>query len=278
VRADLHIHSSYSDSDYSPQDIFAKAKKEGLGCIAITDHDTLAAFPEAYALGETCGIECISGIEISAEKEGLEIHILGYCVDHTNERFLEALRGVREIRRKRIFSMAEKISSLGMVIDMGEFSKTIEGKVPTRLHLALYMVKMRFVPNLWEAFKRYLSPGNPAYVGRFRFSVEEAIRLINNAGGVAVLAHPHFLPYKKWLGEFIAQGLGGIEVAYPKYTPRTICRYSLVAEEFGIVKCGGSDSHGNFKEFTDIGGVTIPYEWVQGVKDAARRAFHQENI
>ena len=174
--------------------------------------------------------------------------------------------------------MGERVTSLGMKVDINELLNKVKDRMPTRLHLAVYMEEKGFVSSVWEAFVKYLSVGKPAYVGRFKLSVEEAIEMIVSAGGVPVLAHPHFLPDEKWIEEFAQKGIRGIEVIYPKYTPEKIARYSRIAENLGLLKSGGSDCHGKYKRFTRIGGVIIPYRWVEDLKNERRRIFHAESI
>ncbi|MCD6228231.1 MAG: PHP domain-containing protein [Candidatus Omnitrophica bacterium] len=277
-KADLHIHSHYSDSDLSIQEIFNQAKEKGINSLAITDHDTTEGTEEAINLSKTYGIEFIEGIELSAEYNNAEIHILGYFIDSANKSLVKALENVKDLRKERLIKMAEKINSLGGKVDIDELISRINEKVATRLHLALYMVKKRQVTSIWEAFRKYLSFGRPAYIARIKFSVKEAITLIKEAGGLAVLAHPHFLPSKEWIAKFRQWGLDGIEVKYPRYTPSMIEQFSQIAEKFELLKSGGSDSHGSYKEFTGVGKVWIPYSWVEKLKNAKRNLLYKENI
>ncbi|MCD6583848.1 MAG: PHP domain-containing protein [Candidatus Omnitrophica bacterium] len=277
-KADLHIHSYYSDSDLSIQEIFNQAKKKGIDALSITDHDTVQGIEEALSLSKIYDIEFIEGIELSAEYNNAEIHILGYFIDSTNKSLIEALDNVKDLRKERLIKMAEKINSLGGKVDIDELISRINEKIATRLHLALYMVEKGEVASIWEAFRKYLSFGRPAYIARIKFSVREAIALIKEAKGLAVLAHPHFLPSKEWIEKFSQWGLDGIEVRYPRYTPSIVEQFSQIAERLGLLKSGGSDSHGSYKEFTSIGEVWIPYTWVERLKNVKRDLLYKENI
>jgi len=276
--ADLHIHSIYSDSDFHLEEIFRKAKDRNLSCISITDHDTIQGLKKAKQLSFTFGIELLEGVELSAQRADVEIHILGYLIDYQEKNLIGTLDNIKDIRKERLLKMVSKLESLGIKIDTQELIEKIKEAVPTRLHVALYMVQKNYVSSIWDAFKKYLSYGKPAYISGFRYSVREVIRIIKEAGGLAFLAHPHFLPDKNWIREFADFGLDGIEVVYPKYSQELILRYKKLADNYGLLKSGGSDCHGSYKEFTSIGQINIPYEWVQKMKDVKYQICHKKNF
>lgn len=265
-KCDLHIHSIFSDSDATIEDIFKKAKEKKLSAIAIADHDTIEGLPWAKHASNIYNIELIEAIELSAQKDNIEVHVLGYLIDSGNTRLQQELAGIRESRKERLVSMIDKLNSLGLKVDSDELISNIKGAIPTRLHLGLYLVKKGFVKSLRQAFDKYLSPGKPGYIARFKYSVKEAIKLIKNYGGLAFLAHPHLLGEQSWIEEFVSYGLDGIEVIYPNFSPARIYSYETIADKFGLLKSGGSDAHGSYKEFTEIGGVSVPYEWVEQIK------------
>ncbi|MCK4809370.1 MAG: PHP domain-containing protein [Candidatus Omnitrophica bacterium] len=277
-KADLHIHSAYSDGSLSIEDIFKQSREKGLRCIAITDHDTVEGALEAEGLTELFGVEFIKGIELSAEYDKTDVHILGYFVDTYNKNLLNELKDMKQFRRERLISMAKKVNSLGGRVDIDELVCQINQKVATRLHLALYMLEKKQVNSVWEAFKKYLSADKSAYVRKSSFSVREAITLIKQADGLAVLAHPHFLPSNGWFKKFVHWGLDGMEVIYPGFSPRVISYYTRLADSLGLFKSGGSDSHGTHKQSTPIGKITIPYSWVETMKDAKRPLLYKENL
>ena len=267
--ADLHIHSCFSDSDLSLEEIFKQAAEIELKCISITDHDTVAGLKKAKTLELTHGIELLQGIEISAHRENVEIHILGYLIDPDNKTLNTILDGIKKIRKERILKMSVKLNNLGMRVDTDELFCRIKDASPTRLHLALYMVEKKYVNYAGEAFKIYLSAGKSAYVPRFRHSVKEIIKIIKDSGGVVFLAHPHILPNPFWIKDFRDWGLDGMEVIYPRYSHKMIDYYDKLADDYGLLKAGGSDSHGSYKKFTSIGRTKILYAWVEKIKAAA---------
>ncbi len=270
-RCDLHIHSNFSDSDAGLETIFKQAKEKGLACIAVTDHDTLDGMNSARAYSKSYGIELIEGFELSAEHKEVEVHILAYFVDPENRELKSELAQVKELRRERLLWMGEKLNSLGVEVDVEELFSKIKVAMPTRLHLALYLLEKGKVKTLRQAFTKYLSPGRPAYRGRFKYSVEEAIQLIRKFGGLSFIAHPHAIPDQSWVEEFISLGVDGLETVYPTMSLAKRLLYRDMAIKFQRLQSGGSDAHGSYKEFVEVGEVSIPYTWVEDMKSRLER-------
>jgi 3',5'-nucleoside bisphosphate phosphatase len=264
--SDLHIHSIFSDSDAEISGIFREARQKQLRCLAITDHDTIGGLASARACGRESGIEVINAIELSAQHDDIQVHVLGYFIDPANKSLLKELGHIKELRTQRLLWMAEKLASLGLNVDSEELFAGIGSTVPTRLHLAMYLVKKNIVRSLREAFKKYLSPGKPAYRSRFKHSVKEAVDIIKKAGGLSVLAHPHIIAQQSLIEEFIDYGLDGLEVVYPTMPSVKSSLYRDLAAKYNLVKTGGSDAHGTYKEYTCVGNVGIEYAWVEEMK------------
>ena len=265
--ADLHIHSVHSDSSLTVREIFQRAKEKDLRCIALTDHDTTAGLGEANQISREYGIELVNGIEFSAKEEDMEVHILGYFINYKDNEFAQRLKSIKKSRKRRLQAMAKKLNSLGLVIDENEFfGQFVKDSMPSRLHLALYLKDKKYLSTIYDAFSRYLSPGKAAYVLNIGFSVKEAVAIIHKAGGLAFLAHPYTLGRDDLIPSFVKYGLDGIEVIYPRLNKKVIMHYAAVADRFGILKSGGSDAHGVYKKYTDVGGTKIPYEWVEEIK------------
>jgi 3',5'-nucleoside bisphosphate phosphatase len=264
---DLHIHSIFSDSDADMASIFNQAVQKQLRCIAITDHDTVSGLRQARTYSEKFGIELIDGIEFSAQHIDREVHVLGYFIDPENKMLIEELGHIKDLRYKRLRWMADKLTSLGLGVSSDELFSQIGDTIPTRLHLAIYLVKKNIVKSLKEAFRKYLSPGKPAYKSRFKHSVSDTAKIIKKAGGVSVLAHPHIISQQSLVEDFIASGVEGLEVVYPSMSAAKSSVYRNLAAKHNLLKSGGSDAHGSYKEFTAIGDVGIDYSWVQEMKD-----------
>ena len=270
--ADLHIHTFYSDSSYSPQEVVDKAKEAGLKCIAVTDHDTVEGLPPTLLAAKSCSIEIVSGIELSCEFKERDIHILGYAFDAENKEFLSHLESIQTSRVKRMEEMVKKLHGFGMrKITLEEVLASAKGKSVGRPHLAALMVARGYVPNMRKAFDKYLADDGPIYVGKYKQTPAEAIQLIRKMGGVSVLAHPMITQVDELISAFVENGLDGLEAYYPN-TPAVITEhYVHLAGKHGLLATGGSDAHGGFKPSTFIGKVKIPYALVEEIKSRARR-------
>ncbi len=266
-RCDLHIHSTHSDSDADIESIFQSASHIQLRCIAITDHDTISGVIAAEPLSVRFGIELINAIEFSAQHKDSEVHILGYFIDPRNPRLARELSSIRELRTERLLWMANKLKALGFGVDAHELFSRIGKTIPTRLHLAMYMLEKGLIGSLREAFQKYLAPGRPAYRSRFKHSVKETVEIIKGCGGLCFIAHPHMIAQQSWIDDFIAVGIDGLELVYPGMTDSLSSLYGNLVMKYNLLRSGGSDAHGSYKEFTQIGGVSIPYEWVQQMKN-----------
>lgn len=272
--ADLHLHTVFSDGTYSPAELISAGAGAGLAAIAVVDHDTVGGIAVTMAEGARSGIEVIPGIELTAEEEGCEIHILGYLIDYRSRPLLEKLEVLKHNRIERIYKILEKLKDKMGVTLMPEavFGIAAKGTVG-RLHVAQAMVKEKIVGSVFEAFKKYIGDKSPAYVLGFRFSPQEAIRLIREAKGIAVLAHPYSLGRDDFIPRFVGYGLMGLEAYYPEHTPGMTSFYLEEAEKYGLLVTGGSDCHGAAKPEVRIGSVKIPYELVERLKDAKSKLY-----
>lgn len=266
--ADLHLHTLFSDSTYTPQELIRKALKQGLAAIAIVDHDTVDGLEPAIEIAESESVEVLPGIELTAEYDGLEIHILGYLIDYKNKGLLDKLDFLKKVRIERIYKITDKLKGIGVGLEAKDvFDIAGQGTVG-RLHIARAMVAKGRVKSIQEAFQKYIGDRCPAYVCGFRFSPIEAINLIKDVGGIPVLAHPYSLNRDELIPQFIDGGLMGLEVYYPEHTQSMINFYLGLARKFNLLVTGGSDCHGNAKPEAKIGSVKIPYELVQKLKAA----------
>lgn len=265
--ADLHLHTFYSDGSLSPSELMQSALRVGLSCIAITDHDTVEGLASAFSL-KPKELELIAGIELSCDWKDREVHILGYFIDYQNQDLLKRLEAIRLQRIERIGLMVDKLKSLGIDVSTDEVLKLSGCGTVGRLHLAKLLLEKNIVSNIREAFVRFIAEGAPAYAGRFRLSLKEAINLLLDCGGVPVLAHPYTLSDDEIIKELVGYGLKGLEVYYPEYTSRHIKRYQTLADTYGLICTGGSDFHGQIKEGIKLGSVRIPYRIVEDLKKA----------
>ncbi|MFH1753155.1 MAG: PHP domain-containing protein [Candidatus Omnitrophota bacterium] len=263
-KADLHVHTYYSDGTFSPEDVVKSAVKRGLAAVAICDHDCTDAIKEAKAIAQKYALEIVPGVEITAEIEGIEVHLLGYFIDVDAESIVSLLKNLRESRVGRIYSMIERLKEHHVDITPAEvFSLSTKGTIG-RLHLATALYNARKVSTMKEAFIKYLADDAPCYVARFCVSPEEAISAILRSGGVPVYAHPGAMGRDDFIPRFLKAGLRGLEVYHADHNRGKREYYSGLAEKYGLLATGGSDSHGDYKG--KIGGTTIPYSLVEGLK------------
>ncbi len=280
---DLHLHTTASDGVLTPSGIVDYAKEKGLKAIAVTDHDTIDGNGEALDEGEKLGLEVIPGVEISAQFDLGSMHILGYFVDIGNRILNEKLSLLQETRAQRNPRMVQKLRELGVEITYDEVEHASGGGQVGRPHFAQVLLQKGYVNTVQEAFDRYLGKGAPAYVDKFRFDPKEAIRLIREAQGIPVLAHPftlHILSaiqLKALLNELIELGLIGIEVYYPEHTEDQISLYESLAEKHRLLVTGGSDYHGIEADKAKIGigwrDMRLSYSMVEAMKAALKVCF-----
>ncbi|MFA5200139.1 MAG: PHP domain-containing protein [Candidatus Omnitrophota bacterium] len=269
--ADLHVHSLASDGTYSAGQLVKESAKCRLSAIAIVDHDTVEMVPEAILEAQSKDLEIIPGIELTAQYENQEIHILGYFVDYLNNVLLDKLKLVQQNRIERVNKIISNLSELGVELNP-ETVFNISGRGTLgRMHIARALVKDGHVSSIPEAFRRYIGDKSPAYVLGFRLLPKDAIKIINDAGGVAVLAHPYMLHNDRMISEFIKDGLQGIEVYYPEHSQSMINFYLDLAKQAGLVITGGSDFHGSAKPGIKLGMAKIPLDLVEKLRMLSRQ-------
>lgn len=267
--ADLHLHSHYSDGTFTPEEIVARARQQNLGAIALTDHDTVEG---CEAVGNECakvGIEFVVGTELTSEHNDHELHILAYFVDPKNERLLREIAKFQIVRQERIREMVAKINALGVPLKAEDVFALANCKSPGRPHVARTLVRYGQCRTLDEAFDRFLKKGRPAWVPKSKMSALEAIELIHQAGGLAVMAHPGLNKTDESIPDLVAAGLDGIECFHTKHPPATAQHYLGMANKYSLLVTGGSDCHGLSKGKPLIGTVRLQREHFDKLKAAA---------
>ncbi|NRS47527.1 PHP domain-containing protein [Brevibacillus sp. HB2.2] len=246
LMADLHTHTKASDGTCEPAENVRLAKEAGLAALAITDHDTVAGIPEAMEAARALGVEIIPGVEVSSVGKGQDIHVLGYFVPYEDPAFEERLFRLRETRHERNQLLIARLQELGIDISLEKVYRRKQGtdKNIGRPHIAEELMELGVVSTIAEAFDKYLGKEGAAYVNPPRIPPQEAITLIKEAGGVAVLAHPGLYDDDELVQELIVFGLDGIEVNHPDNDEVQKMRYSKWAAQYGLVVTGGSDFHG----------------------------------
>ncbi len=268
ARADLHAHTTASDGGYTPSQVVAFAQAAGLKAIAITDHDTIAGWPEALATirENRFGIEFVRGIEISTFHGLRDWHLLAYDVRETDE-LKERLAAIQSARRERFLQFVDLLNEQGATIPSSSIEPLLGRTISLgRRHLASALVETGIVRSRYEAFRRFLIP-LANRVERLRvLSLSDAIAIIHSAGGFASLAHPPEGTSLEELQEFRDLGLDAVEVEFPAATRSRSNRLREWAGQLGIGCTGGSDSHGDDRR---IGSRTISMRDLDGLRRLA---------
>jgi hypothetical protein len=246
---DMHIHSIYSDGQYSPSEIAEMVYKKGIKIFSLTDHDNYKGCSEASEKAKELGIGFIKGIEISTQFKNTNLHILGYNVDFENEKFQKFYNHQENQRNKQKYITIDFLKKRGIQLELSEVESYVTGNLIGRPHFAQAMVDKGFSKDVKEAFDKHLGTDDFKKVQLEKVSSEEAIDVITSCGGIAVLAHPVLVDlslrkFEPMLKELISYGLSGMECHYGKNTPEQTAYFLAVAKKLNLIHTGGSDFHG----------------------------------
>lgn len=257
MRIDLHTHSLVSDGSDTPEGLVARARAAGLDAIALTDHDTVAGWEAASAAGERLGVRVVLGIELSTSNGSRGQHLLGYNLDPAHPAVHEILRRGATAREDRVAALFSRLDDLGLPVDR-DHVLSLAGGIPSRKHVAAGLVRAGHATTDDEAFAEFLNESRPAYVPRYRPTIEQAIGAIDAAGGVSVIAHS----WDRKRGAVIAEerfselascGLDGVEVDHPAHAAEDRDALRSIAANLGLAVTGSSDYHGTRKTGHDLG-------------------------
>lgn len=272
---DLHVHSTASDGTFTPTELVTEAKRCGLSAFALTDHDTVDGISEALAAGEASGFEVIPGVELSTEYNETEIHVVGLFIDPANTELQAELAKFRDNRDNRNLKMIEKLQEEGFRITAEDLYRLNPDTVVARPHIARYLVDSGQVKDLKTVFDKYIGDGCKCYVDRYKITPMQAVALIHQAGGLAILAHPCLYKMKRaeltaMIEELVAAGLNGIEVVYSCNQGSDEKDFRAMAEKYHLLLSGGSDFHGANKPYihlgTGKGTMSVPHEFLEAMR------------
>jgi len=278
--ADLHIHSTESDGELTPTQIVNEAYKIGLNTISITDHDCVEGVTEAIMAAKNFDLTVIPGIEFSTLYNQQEVHILGYFIDVSNRNLRQETAYIAEERKTRAKKIISKLKHLGINLSYKRVQEIAGGNVIGRPHIALAMIEKGYINSVQQAFTpQYFDNKGRAYVARYKMSPKRAIKLINDANGVAVVAHPG-LCYRGYglkeedIKSLVEVGLDGIEVYHSAHNNEQKILYLQLASKYKLLVTGGSDFHGqSHKEGARIGSINLDDEYVKKLKDYVFEKF-----
>jgi len=270
-RIDLHMHSNYSDGVHAPAALVDMAKDKNLVAIALADHDSLGGFAELAAAAARAGLEVISAVELSCEHAERDLHVLGYGVDPDAAGLQGMLSKFRETRERRGELIVEKLSALGVRLDIQKVLARSGKRALGRPHIAEALVEGGHVKDFREAFARYLGEDAPAYVPKYKMSPADAVAHIHGARGLAFVAHPgYYLENTASFHALLYEGFDGIEVLHPHHGESAVERLREIASARGLLVSGGSDFHG-FAGRDNMGDPPVPYEMLARIKERLGR-------
>lgn len=262
LNADLHSHSNVSDGTLAPAELAARAKANGVGLWALTDHDELGGIAEARAAASSAGLQFVAGVEISVTWAGKTVHIVGLGIDETDPVLGAGLASVRGGRERRGQEIASQLEQAGIPRAFeGALKYADNPDMLGRTHFARYLVEVGAQPTVAEVFQHYLAEGKPGFVPHAWAKLEDAVGWIRSAGGRAVIAHPGRYPFSAMqldalIDAFRSFGGEGIEVVTGSHTPDQFDSFARIARHAGLLASRGSDFHGPSESRVDIG--TLP--------------------
>ncbi|WP_280771908.1 PHP domain-containing protein [Salipaludibacillus daqingensis] len=277
LKADIHMHSTCSDGGYTPEQLMGKCAKAGLSIVSLTDHDTTAGLEQASKIAEKHEMTFINGIELSTRTEGVSVDILGYGFNIDDQSLQKTLAFHRDKRKARMDEMIGKCQEYDLHVTIDDVKKQVTGETYSRPHLAKALISKGYVETVSEAFDKFIGYGKPCYVLKEEeMKPQEAISLIHQAGGVAIVAHPVFYNLDDHIYSWFEQyGLDGIEVYHRDHHPTHVERFRKLAQKVendrkeNIFKTGGSDFH--HESFGRVGeelGITkLPYHEAERLSD-----------
>ena len=281
LNADLHCHSIVSDGTLTPEEVAARAHRNGVELWSLTDHDEIGGQERARDAAHRLGMSYLSGSEISVTFAGRTVHIVGLGFDANDTDLAHGLAATRGGREQRARNMAADLERVGVY---GAFEGALKyvgnPDLISRTHFARYMVEIGVCKELSDVFKRYLTEGKPGYVEHRWAKLSDAVRWITEAGGVAVIAHPgryDLTPNEEFalFAEFKALGGLGVEVVTGSHTVPEYQKYADLACELDLLASRGSDFHDPKESHTDLGTLPALPKRVRPVWEAlAHRVQH----
>ena len=241
IVADLHIHSTASDGEYSPSDIASMLSHNGIAFAALADHDSIGGFGEFETAFSG---KVLTGVELSVDYRKTGLHLLAYGFDPRHKGLNASLEHFQQIRFERIRKMCERLGELGMPIRLEDIAKNGDtGTTLGRPHIARALISAGYVRSFNMAFLKYIGDGKPAYIPKPRLPFEEAIQTIHDAGGICILAHPGLYHAEIPFAELMKLPVDGFEVYHPNHSKTFTRVLKDHCNKHGIPYSGGSDFH-----------------------------------
>lgn len=267
---DLHTHTTASDGEFSPKALVIEAIASGIDVLAITDHDTTEGVAEAENEANKQNIRLLPGIELSVSWMDKNFHIVGLGIDPNNRKLQTSLKETEELREQRAIKIGKKLDKIGVAKAYYEAKELAGIHTLTRSHFARVLINQGFAEDTREVFKKYLVNNKPGFVKTNWLEMSSGIKLINDSGGEAILAHP--LRYNitaSWLRRFLLafkeSGGTGIEVVTGSSNADEITAAAAHARRFELSGSSGSDFHGFDNTWVKLGHLAAMPESVTPV-------------
>ena len=263
-KVDLHLHSNASDGIFTPQELIDKALSSEVKMMAITDHDTVSGIDTALEYSASKPLKLITGIELSINCNTGRFHILGLNIDHNNHELNQELKELELCREQRAEKITQELQKHGILIEYEEVVKEAKGGTIGKPHIARILLKNKYANSMNDAFTKFFGKGLPGHVEKSKISMPNAIKLILNAGGIPILAHPATMrlnqkkEFESFIEEFISLGGVGIEVYAYMHTDEQVQMYLEIANDKKMLITGGSDFHGDKGEIIGYYGKDRP--------------------
>ena len=259
LNVDLHCHSTASDGLLPPAEVARRAAANGVDMLSLTDHDDLGGLPAARFVADEVGMRFVNGVEISIEWGGLQVHIIGYAFAADDPALNDGLASIRSGRISRARRMAAELETVGIGGCFDGAMRFAENpNLISRAHFARYLVEIGVCKDVRSVFESYIVPGKPGYVDHRWATLEESIRWISAAGGLAAIAHPGRYKLSRQemrllLDDFKALGGQAIEVISGSHSAENVAVFGRFAREYGFMASCGSDFHGPGESYVDLG-------------------------
>jgi hypothetical protein len=277
LNADLHCHSVVSDGTLEPEALAARARANGVDLWALTDHDEIGGQHRARAAALANGMAYLTGVEISITFAGTTVHIVGLGFDPDDAALAAGLRATRGGREERAREMAAELQAKAGIAGAYEGALQYVGnpELISRTHFARHLVESGVCADTSEVFRNFLVEGKPGFVPHRWATLENSVKWITQAGGLAVIAHPgryKFTPTEEHalFSEFKAHGGRGVEVVTGSHTPADFETYARMALDFDLLASRGSDFHSPDESHVDLGTLPALPKNLHPVWDALR--------
>ena len=268
--ADLHVHTTASDGTLTPEQVVREADTLGLAAVGIADHDTVDGVPPGLSAGKQADVVVVPAVEINTDYGNDEIHLLGYYIECESPSLAAHLQHLRLERLERNARIVDRLNELGLRISLDRVKEIAGTGSMGRPHIAKAIVEAGYASTMSAAFGKYLVRGAAAYVARHKLTPFEAMDIIHEAGGVAVLAHPGKTRHDELIPPLVDAGMQGIEAFHPDHKASQTQKYIELAHRHDLIITGGSDSHGpDMLKVVRIGKATVSITVVGALRELA---------